>query len=186
MLVQTSLENTYIFAADGLYDILRRSSKKLGDDGELIDVVLARKEWFAFQHLGKDTTGTPDVDLYIVFLPCQHDLWRPVVARRNITSHLGVLDTSQTKVADFQITVLVDQDVAGLEVAVNHTGGMHIFESSLFRLDHSPSCCLLETHQYLVQEVLDELLFEGSGGEETVEIGAEELGDKVTGWNCQQ
>lgn len=34
-----------------------------------------------------------------------------------------------------------------------------------------------ETHQNLVQEVLDELLLERARGEETVQIGAEEFGD---------
>jgi hypothetical protein len=33
----------------------------------------------------------------------------------------------------------------------------------------------------LVEEVLDELFFEGAGGEEAVQVGAEELGDEVAG-----
>lgn len=36
---------------------------------------------------------------------------------------------------------------------------------------------LFETHQNLVQEVLDELLLKRAGGEEAVQIGAEEFGD---------
>ena len=39
------------------------------------------------------------------------------------------------------------------------------------------------TYQYLIEEVLNELLLEGSGGEETVEIGSEQLGDKVAALN---
>jgi len=38
---------------------------------------------------------------------------------------------------------------------------------------------ILQTTQNLVKEVLDELLLEGSRCKQTVEIGAEELGDKV-------
>lgn len=36
-----------------------------------------------------------------------------------------------------------------------------------------------QTHEDLVQEVLDELLFERPARQETVEVGTEELGDKV-------
>ena len=35
------------------------------------------------------------------------------------------------------------------------------------------------THEYLVQEVLDELLLQRSGGEQAVEIRSEELCDEV-------
>jgi hypothetical protein len=35
------------------------------------------------------------------------------------------------------------------------------------------------THHDLVKEVLDKLLLQGSGGEQSVEIGTQELGDKV-------
>jgi hypothetical protein len=35
------------------------------------------------------------------------------------------------------------------------------------------------TYQDLIEEVLDELLLERSGSEETVEIGSKQLGDKV-------
>jgi hypothetical protein len=42
------------------------------------------------------------------------------------------LDTGQTEIADLQIAVLVDQDVAGLEVTVDDTCGVDILESPLF------------------------------------------------------
>ena len=37
----------------------------------------------------------------------------------------------------------------------------------------------IATHQNLIEEILDELLLERSGGEEAVKIGSEQLGDKV-------
>lgn len=40
---------------------------------------------------------------------------------------------------------------------------------------------MLVTHQYLIEEVLDELLFEGPRGQEAVKVSSEEFGDKVTG-----
>lgn len=36
------------------------------------------------------------------------------------------------------------------------------------------------THEYLVEEVLYELLFEWAGRKQTVEIGTKELGNEVT------
>jgi hypothetical protein len=43
-----------------------------------------------------------------VFLPGQHNLWRSIVSRGNITSHLVVLFSSQSKVANLQVTIVVD------------------------------------------------------------------------------
>lgn len=96
-------------------------------------MVLAREERPAGQHLRKDAPRTPDIDLDVVLLPCQHDLGGPVVPSRDVAGHLGVLDTSEAKVADLEIAVFVDEDVAWLEVAVDDAGGMHILEASLAR-----------------------------------------------------
>ena len=119
-------------------------------------MILAGKEGLPLQHFGEDAASAPDVDLDIVFLPGQHDLGGPIVPRRDVAGHLRVLDPSQAEIADLQIAVLVHEDVAGLEVSVHDAGGVHVFQSA----------------QDLVEEVLDELLLERPGGEETVQIGA--------------
>ena len=41
--------------------------------------VFAREQRFSFQHLGKDTAGTPNVNRDIVLLPGQHDFRGPIV-----------------------------------------------------------------------------------------------------------
>ena len=94
-------------------------------------MVLAWEEWLPFQHFGKDTSCTPDVHLNIVFLPCEHDLGRPVVPGRHISSHLRVLYTCQAEVANFEIAILVDEDVRRLEVTVDHARRMYVFEATL-------------------------------------------------------
>lgn len=94
-------------------------------------MVLSGEQRLALEHLGKDTSNTPDIDFNVVLLPGEHDFWSSVVSRRNITSHLRVLNTGKTKVANLQIAVLVDQDVAGLQITVDNTGGMDVFQSSL-------------------------------------------------------
>lgn len=109
----------YILAAYRLDDLVRWGAQQLGNDGELVDVVLAGEEGFPFQHLRKDTACAPDVDLHIVLLPCEHDLRRAVVSRRHVSRHLRVLDTREAKVADFEVAILVDEDIARLQVTVD-------------------------------------------------------------------
>lgn len=98
----------YIFTGDGVDDIVGRSAKQLGDDGKLVDVVLAREQRLALEHLGEDAAGAPDVDLDIVLLPGEHDLGGAVVSGRDVAGHLGVLDAGEAEVADLEIAVLVD------------------------------------------------------------------------------
>lgn len=111
--------------------IIRRGSQKLGDDGELVDVVLAREQRLALQHLCEDTTGAPDIHLHVVLLPCEHDLGSPVVSRRDVSGHLGILDAREAEVADLEVAVLIDQDVAGLEIAMDDACGVNIFQATL-------------------------------------------------------
>lgn len=126
-------------------------------------MILAGEQRLALNHLGEDAAGAPDVDLDVVFLPRQHDLRSAVVSSRHVARHLGILQAREAEIADLQIAVLVDEDVAGLEVAVDDTGGVDVFQSP---------------HD-LVQEVLDELRLEWPRSKESVEICAEELGDEV-------
>ena len=112
-------EATHVFAADGLDHIIGRRAQQLGDDGELVDMVFTGEQRLAVQHLCENTARTPDVDLNVVLLPCEHDLGRAVVACRHVAGHLRLLDPSQAEVAYFQIAVLVDEDVAGFQVAVH-------------------------------------------------------------------
>ena len=96
-----------------------------------MDVIFAGEERLALEHLGEDATGTPDVDLDIVLLPGEHNLRGAIVAGRDVAGHLWVLDAGQAKVADLEITILVDQDVAGLQVPVHDAGRVDIFQASL-------------------------------------------------------
>jgi hypothetical protein len=41
------------------------------------------------------------------------------------------LDSSKAKVADFQIAVLVDEDVARLQISVHDTGRMYVLKAPL-------------------------------------------------------
>jgi hypothetical protein len=116
----------------------------------------------------------------IVLLPRQHDLWRTVVSSRNVTSHLRVLDSGKTEIANLQIAVLVDKNVGRLEIAVDDTGRVDVFETTLGGVNMLlKGAVRKDTYEDLVQEVLDELLLQRARGEQTVEICAKELGHKV-------
>lgn len=99
-------------------------------------MILAREEWLSFQHLCENTPGTPNVHLNVIFLPCEHDFGRAIVSRGDVAGHLWILYPGKAKVANFQIAVLVDEDIAGFEVAMDDTGGVDIFQTPLLRVSH--------------------------------------------------
>jgi hypothetical protein len=72
-------------------------------------------------------------------LPGEHDLGRAVVPSGHVASHLGVLDAGQAKVADLEVAVLVDQDVAGFQVTVDDAGGVDIFQAALVVVSSNPA-----------------------------------------------
>lgn len=59
--------------------------------------------------------------------------------RGHIAGHLRVLNACETEVTDPQVAVLVDEDVAGFEVAMYNTGGVDIFQTALNVADVSTS-----------------------------------------------
>lgn len=107
-------------------------------------MIFAREQGLALKHFGKDTTCAPYIDLDVVFLPGKHDFWGTVVSRRDIACHLRVLNAGKTEVADLQITIFVHQDIARLQIAVDHSCRMYVFESSLqpisFQVDRAMPC----------------------------------------------
>lgn len=62
--------------------------------------VFSWEQRFAFQHLRENTTCRPNIDGDVVFLPSEHDFRSSVVSSRDVTCHLGILDSSEAEVAD--------------------------------------------------------------------------------------
>lgn len=137
-------EETHVFAADGLDHVIGRRAQQLGDDGKLVDMIFTGEKRLAVEHLCENTAGAPDVDLDVVFLPCEHDLGGAIVSGRDVAGHLRVLDPGQTKIANFEIAVFVNQDIAGFKIAMHDTSRVHIFQTSLWpvRLGIEPHCFL--------------------------------------------
>lgn len=121
----------HVFTADRLNDIIWGCPKQFGDDGELVDVILPWEKGLPFQHLGENASCTPNVHLHVIFLPGEHDLWCSVIPGRNIAGHLWILYPGEAEVADLQVAIFVDKDVAWLEITVDYTGRMNVFQTSL-------------------------------------------------------
>lgn len=121
------MPQSYTLAVDSLHNLLGWLPQKLGNQDELMHMVSPREENFPENHLCQNTSNAPHIHGVVVVLPGQHDLRRAVVSSGDVAGHLGVLFSGQAKVTNFQVAVIVDQNVAWLEVAVNDSGRMNVF-----------------------------------------------------------
>lgn len=74
---------------------------------------------------------------FCVALEAQHNLWRTVPSRGNILSHIpGILlgidreATSKAEIADFQLTISIHKQIAGLQVSMQNVGGVDVLEAA--------------------------------------------------------
>lgn len=89
-------------------------------------MIFSREEWLSFEHLCENAARTPDIYLDVIFLPREHDLWGAVVSCGDIASHLGILNTGQTEIADLEVTIFVDEDITGFQITMDDAGRMNI------------------------------------------------------------
>jgi len=122
---------TYIFASNSVDHVIWGRSQKLRDDGELVDMVFSREQRLALEHLGEDAAGAPDIHLDVVLLPGKHNLGGAIVSSRDVARHLRILNARQTEVADLQIAVLVHQNVARLQISMDHPGRVDVLQTAL-------------------------------------------------------
>ena len=109
----------YVLTAYSLNDVVRGRTKQFRDDGELIDMVFSREERFALEHFSEDASCAPNIDFDVIFLPREHDLGSSIVSRRDVTGHLRILNACKAEVADFEVAILVNQNITRLQVAMN-------------------------------------------------------------------
>lgn len=74
---------------------------------------------------------------FCVALEAQHNLRRTVPSRGNILSHIpGILlgidreATSKAEIADFQLTISIHKQIAGLQVSMQNVGGVDVLEAA--------------------------------------------------------
>mmetsp|Transcript_84442 Transcript_84442/g.225631 ORF Transcript_84442/g.225631 Transcript_84442/m.225631 type:complete len:216 (-) Transcript_84442:51-698(-) len=148
--------------------LLRRSAPDFHDFSNLIQMVLAREKGAAPNHLTQDTPYRPDIDGLAVAV-IQDDFRRSVPPGHHIISQSQVLlivrkPSCKSKITNLQVTVLVHQDVRGLQIPVNHVGRVQV----------------LQPAKDLVDEILEMLVAERLLGiDHPVQVGLHKVGDNV-------
>lgn len=102
----------------------------LGDEAHLVHVVASGEERLAVDELHEDAANGPDVDGGGVVGGVEQQLGRAVPPGHHVLRHHVALGggARQPEVADLEVAVGVQQQVAGLEVAVDHVGGVDVLE----------------------------------------------------------
>ena len=79
----------------------------------------------------------PALTRFRVTLETEHDLGRPIPSRGHVLGHVTRIllwvdrePSRKTKIADLELAVGVDEQVAGLEVAVQHIGRVYVLQSA--------------------------------------------------------
>mmetsp|Transcript_7259 Transcript_7259/g.24722 ORF Transcript_7259/g.24722 Transcript_7259/m.24722 type:complete len:287 (-) Transcript_7259:286-1146(-) len=146
-----------------------RGPEHVDDEPELLEVVAPREERLAAEELGEDAAHAPHVDGLIVRIVLHQELRRPVPPGDHVLGQLVLLrvvvhPAREAKVADFEVAVLIDEQVAGLEVPVQHAR----------RVD------ALEAPEHLVHKVLDVVVRQGLlGVDDVVQVRVQQLGHEV-------
>lgn len=103
---------------------------------ELIEIVLARKQRLVVEHLGEYASDRPHVYGLVVALRVEHDLGRTIPTRRHVLGQearvivVGIGDARQPEVAYLQVAVRVQQQIARLEVTMQHVRRMNVLETA--------------------------------------------------------
>ena len=146
--------------------LLVRGAQHLDYETHLMNVVLPREEGLPAQNLGQDAPHRPDINRARVILAAEQQLRRPVPPRDHVLGHEPPLRRRprQAKVAYFQVAVRVQEQVAGLQIAVQHLRGVNV----------------LEPAQDLVQEILAVLVAEAlRRSQDLVEVRVHQLVHQV-------
>ena len=130
--------------------------------------MLAREHDPSFHYFAQGAAGRPNVNRVAVLVRAEHDLRRPVVPCHDVLGQilapLQAQIPAEPEIANLQITVLVEQDVAGFQVPVDY----------IRRVEE------LEGAKYLIDEILDvlgeQLL---PGADDATQISLHELTDEV-------
>ena len=150
----------------------RGRAEDVEDERELMVVVPAGEKGFPREHLGQDAADAPDVDRFCVLLEGEHDLGRAVPPRRDVFGHEACLGPrrfrrlhrpGEAEVAHFEVAVGVEEEVGGLEVAVDDVGAVEGLEGA----------------QGLVDEVLGVVVGEVLSADDAVHVGLHEFLDEV-------
>ncbi|KAG5462802.1 MAG: hypothetical protein BJ554DRAFT_3486, partial [Olpidium bornovanus] len=153
-------------ALDRVEVVHARGAEGVQDEGQLVVVVPAGKQRPPAEHLREDAPDGPHVDCLGVLLERQHDLRGAVPAGGDVLGHeaggrrVGAARAArQPQVADLEVAVGVEQQVARLQVPVQDVRRVHV----------------LQRPQRLVHEVLAVVVGQGLRADHPVQVGLHEL-----------
>jgi len=116
-----------LFGSDKVEILFGEFSKFLGNDSQLINVIIARKVWLSKDEFRKDTSHTPHIDWFRVLIAGQHDFRRSVptchdvfgqhhgsifgggVVRHGMLIIIPMNATRESKITNFEIAIGIDQ-----------------------------------------------------------------------------
>jgi hypothetical protein len=108
---------------------LSRCSEDAEDLEDLVDLRVTREERLASSHLGEDATDGPHVDTSRVLATTKQNLGCAVPEGDDFMSVGAERDTkgaSQTKISQFQVALLVNEQILRLEIAVQDAVGVAV------------------------------------------------------------
>jgi hypothetical protein len=95
----------------------------------LIKIILSGEQRRPSKKLRKNTANTPHIDLLRVLTRAQNYFRSAVPSCNDVLGqiiHSLIKSSCQPQIANFQISIFVQEEVAGLEVSVNDVCGMHV------------------------------------------------------------
>mmetsp|Transcript_4134 Transcript_4134/g.6219 ORF Transcript_4134/g.6219 Transcript_4134/m.6219 type:complete len:252 (-) Transcript_4134:107-862(-) len=107
----------------------------LDDAIELVHGRVTWKHWFTTKEFTKNATNRPNINTFGVLGRTKQNFWCAVPARGNIISQHWICccvkrrnRTREAKISQLEKTLRVEQQVAWLDITMNHFSRMHVFE----------------------------------------------------------
>ena len=130
-------ECTIVIILDLVDKCCIRLPNQIGNHHHLFLLGLSGKERFSSNELSQNTTNTPYIDGSSVLAPGKNDFRCAVPSRGNIVCqacrrcHQSVdIGTCQAKVTDFQIAVGVNQQISRLQITMQDSTGVNVFQTA--------------------------------------------------------
>lgn len=152
-----------------LHVLQRRRAQQLGDQLQLLHRALRLEQDAPAEQFAENAAHRPHIDGGRIVARAHQNLGRPIVLGDHLLCHvlrlIRLLDARQSEVADFQHAIAVDEQIAGLDVAMQDACRVQILEAA----------------QDLVQKHLDVV-----GGEmlrrhdDLVQIGLQQFGYHIS------
>jgi len=111
---------------------LGRGAEHAEDLEDLVDLAVAREQGLARRHLREDAPHAPHVDARAVLPAAEQDLRRPVPERDDFVGVGAQRDAEgagQAEVGELEVAFFVDEEVLGLEVAVQDAVGVAVADA---------------------------------------------------------